>query len=250
MESDMRNPVEVAQLEMQQKLGGCMLRLQQYERMWKAMVSPMSLEGHPVDLRAVRSRQETASSKKTLGTLVGLLATQLKPLQAVVKMWPLGQSGRLLWLQEVHCTTPAAATADAIKSEILQVGNGELLCNWLASSHNASFRQAHARRCRRTNPLANQQRRRNGRHRVGSSGLDGLAYAASLSRELKRMPLGARPPIEESPQPAAPIRAARSSWSQLSSGSCSRSVNACSITKIILLRVYELQCQDAVSRLQ
>lgn len=72
MESDMRNPIEVAQLEMQQNLGRCMLRLQQYERLLKAMVAGMSLEGHPVDLRAVRSRQETAASKKTLGTLVGI----------------------------------------------------------------------------------------------------------------------------------------------------------------------------------
>lgn len=101
-------------------------------------------------------------------------------------MWPLGQSGRLLWLQEVHCTTPAAATADAMKSAILQAGNGELLCNWLASPHDVSFRQAHARRCRRTNPLANQQCRRNGRHNVGSGGLDGLVHAARVSRELNR----------------------------------------------------------------
>lgn len=72
MEPDLRISVEVAQLEMQQNLGRCMLRLQQYERLLKAMVAGMSLEGHPVDLRAVRSRQETAASKKTLGTLVGI----------------------------------------------------------------------------------------------------------------------------------------------------------------------------------
>ena len=99
-------------------------------------------------------------------------------------MWPLGQSGRPLWLQEVHCTTPAAATADAMRSAILQVGNGELLCNWLASPHDASFRQAHAGRCRRTNPLANQQCRRNGRRHVDACRLDGLAHAVSGSPEL------------------------------------------------------------------
>jgi hypothetical protein len=70
----MQISVERAQLEMQQKLGRCMLRLQQYERLLKAMVATMSLGGHPEDLPAVRSRQETATSKKSLGTLVGLFA--------------------------------------------------------------------------------------------------------------------------------------------------------------------------------
>lgn len=67
----MNNSVEVAQLEMQQKLGRCMLRLQQYERLLKAMVATISLEGHPEDLPGVRSQQEAATSKKSLGALVG-----------------------------------------------------------------------------------------------------------------------------------------------------------------------------------
>ena len=72
MESDMRNPIEVAQLEMQQKLGRCLLRLQQYERLLKTMVATMGTEGSPEELLAVRSRQETAVSRKSLGALVGL----------------------------------------------------------------------------------------------------------------------------------------------------------------------------------
>lgn len=68
----MKSSIEILQQEVQRKLGRCMLRLQQYERLLKAMVAVMSLEGNPEDLPAVRSRQEAAASKKSLGTLVGL----------------------------------------------------------------------------------------------------------------------------------------------------------------------------------
>lgn len=70
--ADVDNVLEVLQREVQRKLGRCMLRLQQYERLLKAMVATMSLEGHPEDLPAVRSQQEAAVSKKSLGALVGL----------------------------------------------------------------------------------------------------------------------------------------------------------------------------------
>lgn len=119
-------------------------------------------------------------------------------------MSPLGQSGRLLSLQEVHCTTPAAATAAAMNFAILQVGNGKLLCNWLASPCDASFRQAHARRCRLTNPLANQQRRRDGRRDVDSSSLDGLVHACSVSRDSSPICPDRPTPVNASPQSAVP----------------------------------------------
>lgn len=64
--------MEFAQLEVQQKLGRCMLRLQQYERLLKTMVAGMHLEAHPENLPGVLLRQEALVGKKTLGTLVGL----------------------------------------------------------------------------------------------------------------------------------------------------------------------------------
>jgi hypothetical protein len=67
----MQISVERAQLEMQQKLGRCVIRLQQYERLLKAMVATMSLEGHPEDLPEIRSQQAAEVSTLTLGTLVG-----------------------------------------------------------------------------------------------------------------------------------------------------------------------------------
>lgn len=66
----MSSSIEVAQLKMQQKLGRCMLRLQQYERRLKSMVSSMALEGPLEQLQATRARQMAGASDKSLGTLV------------------------------------------------------------------------------------------------------------------------------------------------------------------------------------
>lgn len=72
MESDMRNPTEVAQLEMQQKLGRCMLRLQQYERLLKTMVANTTVESSLENLTAVLTNQAADTNTMTLGTLVRL----------------------------------------------------------------------------------------------------------------------------------------------------------------------------------
>ena len=63
--------VEDAQREVQRKLGRCMLRLQQYERLLKAMVAGMALEGSMAGLEEVRAKQVHAMSKQCLGVLVG-----------------------------------------------------------------------------------------------------------------------------------------------------------------------------------
>lgn len=66
----MDDALEVLQHEVQRKLGRCMLRLQQYERLLKAMVASMAVEGPLEQLQAVRARQEAGTSDKSLGTLV------------------------------------------------------------------------------------------------------------------------------------------------------------------------------------
>ena len=63
--------VEDAQREVQRKLGRCMLRLQQYERLLKAMVAGMALEGSMAGLEECRAKQVHAMSKQCLGVLVG-----------------------------------------------------------------------------------------------------------------------------------------------------------------------------------
>lgn len=60
------------QRTVQLKLGGCLLRLQQYERLLKAMVANTSLAGEPAQLQALRDAQVASVHKTTLGGLVGL----------------------------------------------------------------------------------------------------------------------------------------------------------------------------------
>jgi hypothetical protein len=68
----MENTVEVLQREVQRKLGLCMLRLQQYERLLKAMVAGMRLAGPLEQLQSVQDQQAAGIRNKTLGTLVSI----------------------------------------------------------------------------------------------------------------------------------------------------------------------------------
>lgn len=56
----------------QHKLGGCLLRLQQYERALKAMVANTDLAGEPAQLQALREARVASVHKTTLGGLVSL----------------------------------------------------------------------------------------------------------------------------------------------------------------------------------
>jgi len=64
----------LAQLQraVQHKLGGCVWRLQQYERLLKAMVANTDLAGEPAHLQALRDARVTSVDKTTLGGLVSL----------------------------------------------------------------------------------------------------------------------------------------------------------------------------------
>jgi hypothetical protein len=68
--------MEDLQHEVQRKLGCCMLRLQQYERLLKAMVAGMAVAGPPEQLQAVKDRQTVSIRNRTLGTLVGMFIEQ------------------------------------------------------------------------------------------------------------------------------------------------------------------------------
>lgn len=67
------DPVPELQRAVQRKLGRCMLQLQQYERLLKAMVAHSELSGPPEQLQAIRDEKVAFAHKKTLGTLVGML---------------------------------------------------------------------------------------------------------------------------------------------------------------------------------
>lgn len=73
LSSVMVDSLATLQREVQRKLGRCMMRLQQYELMMKAVVAHMALEGPPAQLQAIHNQQVACASTRTLGTLVGKL---------------------------------------------------------------------------------------------------------------------------------------------------------------------------------
>lgn len=59
------------QREAQRMLGRCMLRLQQYERLLKAMLIEHEFSGPVAELVDIRAEREKTISRKTLGNLIG-----------------------------------------------------------------------------------------------------------------------------------------------------------------------------------
>lgn len=62
---------QAQQREVQRLLGRCLLRLQQYERLMKAIVAHHDISGPAHSLEAVRAARIEDTATKTLGTLVG-----------------------------------------------------------------------------------------------------------------------------------------------------------------------------------
>lgn len=68
------------QHRVQQRLGRCILRLQQYERLLKVLVGTADIRGKPHELETARARPLDATQRSTLGLLVGAFtSTVLKP---------------------------------------------------------------------------------------------------------------------------------------------------------------------------
>ena len=67
------DPLFELQHNVQRKLGQCLLRLQQYEILLKALVAHGDIAGPPAALQSVQDAQVACTQKKTLGTLVGML---------------------------------------------------------------------------------------------------------------------------------------------------------------------------------
>lgn len=61
------------QRAVQHKLGGCLLRLQQYELLLKAIVAHTEIAGPAAQLASIREEQIAGARKKTLGGLVSML---------------------------------------------------------------------------------------------------------------------------------------------------------------------------------
>lgn len=66
----MNDSIENVQREVQRKLGRCMLRLQQVERILKALVAHTSIQGEPQQLQSILEKQIADTKTSTLGALV------------------------------------------------------------------------------------------------------------------------------------------------------------------------------------
>ncbi len=65
--------IAAPQREVQRLLGRCLIRLQQYERLLKAMLAVQELSGTPETLPHALDARKAETSDKTLGTLIGRL---------------------------------------------------------------------------------------------------------------------------------------------------------------------------------
>jgi len=66
-----REPLHAAQREVQRKLGGCMIHIQQYEIQLKALVARQEIAGPPAHFNRILARNIATTSTRTLGQLIG-----------------------------------------------------------------------------------------------------------------------------------------------------------------------------------
>jgi len=72
--------VDALQRDVQRKLGRCMLRLQQYEKMIKVLTANFEISGPAAQLQDIQKKRATAVATQTLGGLVTALSgTYLSP---------------------------------------------------------------------------------------------------------------------------------------------------------------------------
>ncbi|ADX43937.1 hypothetical protein Acav_0009 [Paracidovorax avenae ATCC 19860] len=112
------------QRAVQHKLGGCIWRLQQYERLLKAMVANTDLAGEPAQLQVLRDARVASVHRTTLGGLVSLftggylLAEDGSSPTAVADDKAPGDK---LWFSFQQRMTMSAKRHDAITTELKEL---------------------------------------------------------------------------------------------------------------------------------
>ncbi|MDR6521628.1 hypothetical protein J2789_004315 [Variovorax paradoxus] len=122
-ESVPSEPVASLQCEVQRKLGRCMLRLQQYERLLKALAIDFEIAGPSDELEDIRRKRGKALAKLTLGQLVNeLTGSYLQPLQPGVAQseWDPGDSSRI-WFRMQTRLTLGQADYDQVVSSLKEL---------------------------------------------------------------------------------------------------------------------------------
>lgn len=64
------DPLRLPQHEVQRLLGRCLLQLQQYERLIKAVIADQAISGTAHDVEAIQSKRKANTARKTLGQLI------------------------------------------------------------------------------------------------------------------------------------------------------------------------------------
>lgn len=126
----MENAVAVLQHEVQRKLGRCLLRLQQYERLLKAMVTNLAVAGPSDQLEALQDRKTVSMRNKTLGTLVGMFTEQhLTADSAGVQVGPdegidaKGQSSDMPWASIRFTISMSPERHAQVKARLVELVN-------------------------------------------------------------------------------------------------------------------------------
>lgn len=106
------------------KLGGCLLRLQRYERLLKAIVANTDLAGEPAQLQAVRDARVATLHKTTLGGLVSMFTGGY--LHAEEESAPVDEtaeksSGDTLWFSFRQRVVMSTERHEAIQAELKEL---------------------------------------------------------------------------------------------------------------------------------
>jgi len=100
-------PVSTLQREVQRKLGRCLIRLQQYERLIKALAINFEIAGPSDELTAIRQKRGDTFSRMTLGQLINeFTGAYLQPEQpgATEPEWDPGDSSRIWFRMQTRMT--------------------------------------------------------------------------------------------------------------------------------------------------
>lgn len=115
--------------DVQRKLGGCLLRLQQYEILLKDLVARSDVAAHPAQLQAVQDAQVASVHKKTLGGLVSMLSEQYLTVGDGEESRDAPQAGDTAWFSlccrigldtsQYQATTAALKELVALRNELV-----------------------------------------------------------------------------------------------------------------------------------
>ncbi|MGJ7492685.1 OST-HTH/LOTUS domain-containing protein [Variovorax sp. ZT4R33] len=112
------------QRAVQHRLGGCLLRFQQYELLLKGMVANTDLAGTPAQLQDVRNERVAAMLKTTLGGLVSLLTgnyLSAESRSASAEADPAEPNSNTLWFSFRQRMEMSAERYEAIKAELKEL---------------------------------------------------------------------------------------------------------------------------------